>query len=66
MKKLIFYVLLISFITVSITGIAISFRMYRLFNFKDVHEIASYIFLVSSIIHIYFNRRGIVYYLKNK
>lgn len=66
MKKCVFYILLISFIVVSITGVCLSFKMYRLFKFKDIHEIASYIFLVSSIIHIYFNRRGIVYYLKNK
>ncbi len=66
MRKFVFYVLLISFIIVSVTGIALSFHMYRLFNFKDIHEISSYIFLVSSVIHIVFNKKMVINYIKNK
>ncbi|MDQ0203219.1 DUF4405 domain-containing protein [Pectinatus haikarae] len=66
MKKIIFYTLMLSFIIISLTGICLSLKVYRLFNYKIIHEIFSYIFLISSIFHIYVNRNSISHYLKNK
>ncbi|WP_182188174.1 DUF4405 domain-containing protein [Pectinatus frisingensis] len=66
MRKLVLCILFGSFVIVSVTGVFLSLRFPRFFNYKAIHEMFSYIFLISSFMHIYFNRKAITHYLMRR